>query len=108
MPKNFALLKNSGVGAQGEVGPIGATGPMGPQGVPGPDGAKGERGAASLASHPSGGMIFKPMSTTTRVGIKDAPVGLTVFDSDMGKLFINTATGWCAVGSAPRRATTSS
>ena len=54
------------------------------------------------------GVLFKPMTTKERVAIKNPPVGLAVFDSDTNKLFVNTSTGWCACGSVPRRATTSS
>lgn len=100
MPKNIGLM--SSVGCQGATGPAGPMGPGGPQGTPGPQGIRGVKGD-NVVSHPSGGVLFKPMATEERVNIKDAPIGLVVFDSEFEKLFMYTSAGWSSVGNIPRR-----
>ena len=110
MPKNFSPGPSGPPGPQGPEGPRGPPGPQGiagPQGTQGPQGLMGAKGDNAVM-HASGGILFKPMTTTKRVAIKNAPVGLVVFDSDKNKLFVNTSSGWCAVGSEPRKTTTSS
>jgi len=102
MPKNFTSNSTS---AEGKQGPQGDIGPQGPQGVPGPAGPVGEKGD-NIVSHPSGGVLLKPLTTTERVNIKDPPVGLMVFDSTLNKVFVNGSSGWYAVGTNQRRNTT--
>lgn len=107
MPKNFAFVNTPATTPEPVVGPQGPRGQQGQQGIPGPQGPQGPQGD-NVLTHASGGVLFKPMTTKQRVGIKNPPVGLAVFDIDTNKIFVNTSTGWCACGSAPRKATTSS
>lgn len=101
MPKKIGLL-NTKTGCEGPQGPPGPRGPAGPQGTQGPQGVQGLKGD-NVVSHPSGGVLFKPMTTEERVNLADPRVGLVVFDSDFEKLFVYTSTAWTSVGNIPRK-----